>query len=470
MRIAIGGLSNESCTFSPLLAGQDDFTLYRGDSFLDRYPFLSQFNAEFVPLLWARALPGGSVESSLYSQIRQEFITLLRDNGPFDGVYLDMHGATHVEGMDDAEGDLIAAIRQVVGSDCLISGSFDLHGNISRRVVEQINIMSAYRTAPHIDAVETRQKALSLLVHCLQNSLRPMRAWVQIPVVLPGERTSTEWEPGKNVYASLAKSDTIPGVLDASLWVGYVWADEPRASASAVVTGTDAEVIQREAARIGQRYWDARTGFNFGVKTGSIDECVTWALAAPEPSVFISDSGDNPTAGGAGDVPLFLGRLIAREVESAVVASIADAEAVAICQAAGVGAEVSLSLGGKLDPITSPPLPVTGHVLNIVPSQNTEVVAQIGGVKVIITRRRRPYHFIAHMQQLGIEPLEHKIVVVKIGYLEPDLNRAAPYALLALSPGPVDQAIERIPFERIQRPKYPLDKDMTWMPEPVIFS
>src|SRR5690606_15701969 len=112
--------------------------------------------------------------------------------------------------------------RQVVGSDCLISGSFDLHGNISRRVVEQIDIMSAYRTAPHIDAVETRQKALSLLVHCLQNNLRPMRAWVQIPVVLPGERTSTEWEPGKSVYASLAKSDTVPGVLDASLWVGYV--------------------------------------------------------------------------------------------------------------------------------------------------------------------------------------------------------------------------------------------------------
>lgn len=469
MRIAIGGISTESCTFSPLLTQRDDFTLHRGTAFLNRYPFLNEFDAEFVPLMWARALPGGSVQSGVYRQIRDEFITLLDENGPFDGVYLDLHGAMNVEGMDDAEGDWIAAVRKTVGGDCLISASFDLHGNISRRVVEQIDMMSVYRTAPHVDVVETRHKALSLLVHCLQNHVRPKRAWVQIPVVLPGERTSTEWEPGASVYASLAESDPVPGVLDASLLVGYVWADEPRASATAIVTGTDGEAIKREAARIGRRYWDARTQFDFGVQTGSIDKCITRALAAPEPCVFISDSGDNPTAGGAGDVPIFLGRLIERNVQSAVVASIGDSEAVAVCQAAGVGAEVRLSLGGKLDPRTSQPLPVSGRVLNIVPGENTEVVVQIGGVKVIITHRRRPYHFIADFQRLGIEPLAHKIVVVKIGYLEPDLKRAAPRALLALSPGAVDQAIERLPFRRLQRPKYPLDKDMTWEPEPIIF-
>jgi microcystin degradation protein MlrC len=286
---------------------------------------------------------------------------------------------------------------------------------------------------------------------------------------MPGEKTSTEWEPGAGVYASLAESDPIPGVLDASLLVGYVWADEPRASATAIVTGTDRETITREAARIAARYWDARADFNFGARAGSIDECIRWALEAPEACVFISDSGDNPTAGGAGDVPLFLGRLLARNVESAVVASIADVEAVAICQSAGISAEVDLSLGGKLDPHTSKPLPVHGRVLHIEPGENTEVVVQIGGVKAILTQRRRPYHFIADFQRLGIEPLQHKIVVVKIGYLEPDLKRAAPLALLALSPGAVDQAIERLPFQRIQRPIYPLDKDMSWQPHPIIF-
>jgi microcystin degradation protein MlrC len=371
--------------------------------------------------------------------------------------------------MDDAEGDWIKSIREVVGEACPIAVSFDLHGNISQRVIENLDVMSAYRTAPHVDVVETRRKAITLLMNCLTSGTRPMRAWVQIPVVLPGEKTSTEWEPGASVYASLAESDPLPGVWDASLLVGYVWADEPRASATAIVTGTDREIITHEAARIAQRYWDARSQFEFGVRIGAIDECIAWALEAAESSVFISDSGDNPTAGGAGDTPVFLGRLLTNNVQSAVVASIADFEAVSICQAAGIGAEVNLSLGGKLDPRTSQPLPVQGRVLSITPSQNTEVVVQIGGVKVIVTERRRPYHFIADFQRLGLEPLDHKIVVVKIGYLEPDLKRAAPLALLALSPGAVDQAIERLPFQRIGRPIYPLDKDMTWQPHPLVF-
>lgn len=469
MRIAIAGISTESSTFSPLPTRIDDFTLNRGDSFLNRYPFLEEFDAEFVRLLWARALPGGSVEASAYDQIKTELLDLLRANAPFDGVYLDMHGAMNVQGMDDAEGDWIASIREVVGRDCLISASFDLHGNISRREMENLDMMTAYRTAPHVDVVETRHKAVSMLIDCINKGVRPMRAWVQIPVVLPGEKTSTEWEPGAGVYDSLTDSDPVPGVLDASLLVGYMWADEARASATAIVTGTDRETITREASRIAQRYWEVRADFNFGSRAGSIDECITWALEAREPCVFISDSGDNPTAGGAGDVPLFLERLLAYNVESAVVASIADMEAVAMCQSAGVGAEVDLSLGGKLDYRTSKPLPVRGRGLHITPSQNTEVVVQIGGVKAIITQRRRPYHFIADFQRLGVEPLEHKIVVVKIGYLEPDLKRAAPLALLALSPGAVDQAIERLPFLRIQRPIYPLDKAMTWQPHLIVF-
>jgi microcystin degradation protein MlrC len=469
-RIVIGGIATESCTFSTLPTRLDDFMLNRGDAFLNRYPFLNELDAEFIPLMWARALPGGSVEASVYQQIKDEFLGLLRQNAPFDGVYLDMHGAMNIQGMDDAEGDWIKSIREVVGNDCLISVSFDLHGNISPRVVEHLNMMSAFRTAPHVDVIETRRKALSMLIECLKNNVRPMRAWVRIPLVLPGEKTSTEWEPGASVYAALTESDSVPGVMDASLLVGYVWADEPRASATAIVTGTDREAITREAARIAQRYWDARAEFDFGVRTGSISECIDWALAAPESCVFISDSGDNPTAGGVGDTPVFLAQLLAHKVVSAVIASIADKQAVAICQAAGLNADVELSLGGKLDPRTSQPLPVRGRVLHIAPSQNTEVVVQIEGVKVIITERRRPYHFIADMEKLSIDPLAHKIVVIKIGYLEPDLKRAAPLALLALSPGAVDQAIERIPFQRIQRPIFPLDKEMVWQPNPIIFS
>ena len=467
MRIALGGIAIESCTFSPLPSRLSDFTIRRGAEFLDRYPFLSNYadRAEFVPLLYARSLPGGSVEPEAYAAMKAEYLDLLRANGPWDGVYIDFHGAMNVRGMDDAEGDWVVAVREVVGPDCLLAASFDLHGNISQREAATLDMLTAYRTAPHVDYMETREKALRMLLDCLDNNIRPERVWIPIPVVLPGEKTSTEWAPGDRLYAALAESDSAQGLIDISLLVGYVWADEPRASATVIATGSDRAVLEREAQKVAQRYWDARNEFQFGVSAGSIDECIEWALSAPEACVFISDSGDNPTAGGAGDTTVALAALLAHGAPSAVVASIADAPAIRTLLAAGVGAEVEVELGGKLDPITCQPLPVRGVVRHLAPGENTEAVLQIGGVHVIITERRRPYHFVADMQRLGLDPLAHKIVVIKIGYLEPDLKRNAPRAFLALTPGAVDQAIERLPFQRVRRPLFPLDKEMTWTPQ-----
>jgi len=460
MRIAIGGISTESCTFSPLPTRAEDFRVLRGADCLARYPFLSALSAEFVPLLFARAMPGGPVEAAAYGVLKAEFCQRLKDALPVDGVYLELHGAMNVEGLDDAEGDWIAALREAAGRDGLVAASFDLHGNLSERELENLDLLTAFRTAPHVDAEATRQKACALLVRCLQERLRPVRAWASLPVALPGEVTSTEWEPGASLYAALNESDAVPGILDASILVGYAWADEPRVGASVVVTATGREQAEAEARRLARKFWDARAQFRFGVKAGSIDECIRWALSAAEPCVFISDSGDNPTAGGVGDVPVFLGRLLALNVENALVAGLADAPAVAASYAAGPGAVLDLALGGKLDRVTSAPLPVRARVLALGPSDDRQAVLQVQGVKVIVTPRRRPFHFMAAIRRLGVEPLAHKIVVFKIGYLEPDLKRNAPLALLALSPGAADQAIERLPFKRVRRPLYPLDKDM----------
>ncbi|HEU5090492.1 MAG TPA: M81 family metallopeptidase [Roseiflexaceae bacterium] len=465
-RIALGGIAIESCTFSPLPSRLEDFHIATGAQLLERYPFRERFDgrAELVPLRYARSIPGGSVEAGAYQQMKEAYLNLLRANGPFDGVYLDFHGAMNVAGMDDAEGDWIAAVRAIVGDECLIAASYDLHGNISERAVRLLNMLTAYRTAPHVDVIETRERAMTMLVDCLEQRIVPQRSWIAVPVVLPGEKTSTEWQPGQRLYAELPRSDSAPGVLDASMLVGYMWADEPRASATIIVTGTDPDTNDREAERLAQLYWDARAEFQFGVPAGSIEECIAWALAADESCVFISDSGDNPTAGGAGDTPVALAALLRASVPSALVGGIADAPAVAACFAAGQGASVDLELGGKLDPHTSAPLPVRGVVRRLENGENREAVVSIGPVDVVISERRRPYHYVREFERLGLDALAYKIVVIKIGYLEPDLKRAAPRAFLALTPGAVDQAITRLPFARIARPIYPLDPDMTWSP------
>jgi len=472
-RIGIGGIAIESSTFSPLPSRKEDFTILRGAEMIARYPFMPNWNfrgrtdIEWLPCLQAKAIPGGPVVRENYDDMKRELLERVRAVLPLDGFYLDIHGAMNVLGMDDAEADLAAALRDLVGAGCLISAGMDLHGNVSARLVGLVDMFTAYRLAPHDDVQQTREKACALLVDCLDRGIRPLRAWVRIPVILPGERTSTLVEPGKSVYASLRESDPVPGILDASLWVGYVWADEPRSSASVVVTGTDRANMRREAEKIARRYWDTRKEFAFVVPAGSADWCIEQAIAFPGNPIVVSDSGDNPTAGGVGDIPYFVSRLLAHPALAggqftAIYASIPDPAAVAVCFAAGVGQGVDVSLGGKLDPVHARPLVVHGAVAALDPGDpigGRVAVLRTGGVQIIITSRRKPYHFIADFARLGLDPTAHKITAVKIGYLEPELRQIARHALLALTPGAVDQDIPRLNYRRVVRPIYPLDPE-----------
>lgn len=473
MRIGHGGISIESSTFSPLYSTMDDFRVLRGDELL-QLPHVQAVLADgrddidWQPALHARSLPGGQVTAETYQALKAELLDRVRASLPLDGFYFDVHGAMSVLGMDDAEGDLATAIREIVGPACVMSAGMDLHGNISPALVEAVDIFTCYRQAPHVDAMETKERGLRHLLRCLDEGIRPMRAWVRIPVILPGERTSTFVEPGRTVYAKLAESDVVPGVLDASLWVGYVWADQPRASATVVVSGTDADAITGEAEKIARRYWDARTDFGFVATAGTADWCIDEAAKLNQKAVFISDSGDNPTAGGADDMPYMTERLLAHPAftageKTAIMAAVVSPTAVEACKRAGIGAPVTVSIGGVLDPVNGRPFTLVGEVYALFPNDPVGgdiAVVKSGGVHVIIPSRRKPYHHIQDFRNVNLDPAEHDVTAVKIGYLEPELRDAASAAFLALTPGAVNQDIPRLPFHRVQRPVYPLDPDM----------
>lgn len=473
MKIAIGGFHIESCTFSPLLSQEKDFNLKRGNLLIDTYPFLSAYGeVEIVPLIYARALPGGPVERSFYLRFKDEFLRGLQGQGPCDGIFLQMHGAVSVDGLEDAEGDFFTSVRQVVGPDCLIAAGFDLHGNISRRVMDCVDILSAYRTAPHIDAYETLERVFAMLIDCLKRKDRPYKAFIPVPILLPGEQTSTEWEPAASLYRLIPNLIQDYSLMDASILIGYVWADEPRSSASVVTLGRNRDKVQRAAAALAQRFWDVRREFQFGVTTGSVDQCIQLALRSAEQPIVISDSGDNPTAGGVGDIPYILERMLALGVKHSVVAGIADPEAIDLCGTLGTGSDIETCLGGKLDPINGKPLSIKGKVrsLHSIPwvfnhtMTNRVAVVEVQGIEVILTEHRTPFHHLADFETLDIDPRTRKIVVVKIGYLEPELKTMAAMALLALSPGAVNQDITSLPFKKIVRPMYPFDGDMSWFP------
>ncbi|MDE2951579.1 MAG: M81 family metallopeptidase [Chloroflexota bacterium] len=473
MRIAIAGIATESCTFSALPTRLADFRITReaDDAFTELYPFLDKYpDIDFVGTITAKALPGGPVEAAAYEAIKNELLGQLQSRGPFDGVYLDMHGAMNVAGMDDAEGDLYRSIREILGDDPLLSASYDLHGNVSDKTMATLDIITGFRTAPHIDALETRERAMSLLLRCLRQGIRPRKAFVRIPVAMPGEKTSTEWEPGNRIYEAIQPKIDGRDVIDATVQVGYVWADEPRMTACAIALGLNEEKIGLAARELAALYWKHRRDFRFGAPALSVDDCLRQAMSDAAKPVLLSDSGDNPTAGGAGDVTYFLSRALALAPPDMIYASIAEPAAVRTCIAAGLGAEVDLQIGGKLDRRNSQPLDISGTVESIkADPDNPQVVLKSGGIHIILTGKRTPFHRRQQFTDLNLKPEAHDIIAIKIGYLEPELKSMARASYLALSPGAVNQDITSLPFARIQRPCYPFDPKMDWEPIAQIF-
>lgn len=408
-----------------------------------------------------------------YTRMKEAILAGIRDQGPFDALFFDIHGAMSVVGMRDAEGDLAEAVREALGPEALISASMDLHGNVSRTLLDAVDLITCYRMAPHEDWMNTKQRAVFNLLTRLRGShgadpqaRRPWKAWLQVPVLLPGEKTSTRLEPAKGIYEAVADAAELPGVLDASLWVGYAWADEPRCQAAVVVTGDDRAVIADQCAGIARRYWDARADFVFVGPTDTLAGALDRALAdgAARPYV-ISDSGDNPTAGGAGDVSWTLGELLERpelaEPGRVVIhASIFDAAAVAVAREAGVGATVTLEVGGRVDPGPRGPVRLTGELFSVTEGDEaagTQIVIRAGSVHAIITERRKPFHHLEDFRMLGLEPTTADVVIVKIGYLEPELYELAADWTLALTPGGVDQDLLRLGHHSLAPGVYPFD-------------
>lgn len=477
-RIGVAGIAIESSTFSQHIARDEDFVVREGEELLAYHAFLRQDEplreaADWVPLLHARAIPGGAVAHDTYTRLRDEIVARIRAEGPFDGFLLDIHGAMSVEGMRDAEGDLAAAVREALGPDTLVSTSMDLHGNVSRSFLGLVDLVTCYRMAPHEDELNTRERASYNLLVRLRSAVgadpearRPLKAHVPVPILLPGEKTSTRLEPAKSLYAAVPAVEARDGVLDAAVWVGYAWADEPRCHATVVVSGDDVDAVRTGARELAEHFWRVRAEFEFVGPTGTFAEAMDRALApeAARPYV-ISDSGDNPTAGGNGDSAWSLTRLLddprlAEAGRVVIHASTFDPGAVAAAAAAGVGATVTVQVGGNVDTRSAPAATMTAVVAAVVegdPTAGTQVVLRAGSVHAIVTERRKPFHHITDFTDLGLDPHAADVVIVKIGYLEPELFELAADWTLALTPGGVDQDLLRLGHHNLTPGTWPFD-------------
>ncbi|MDR1252681.1 MAG: M81 family metallopeptidase [Treponema sp.] len=486
MRILIGGMNHESNSFNPIITGAGDFVVFYGDAILDKgmLPYyastgiiraLEKAGCAIVPTVLARAVPNGVVSAPFYRDLKAEFLRRTKEAlmaGPVHGVCLALHGSMKVEGLGCAEGDLAGALRELL-PDIPFTAALDMHATITPALLTAVDGLVGYKTAPHIDCAETGEHAAAMLLTALESGKKLYTAYKRVPMLIAGEKSESEAEPMRSLIGRCRDAEQKPGIAAASFLLGFPWADDEHNAVSVVVSAFDEarEAAEKTAAELADAFWKRCRDFVFRSEYYDSAEAVRTACRAVlekhEHPVFVSDSGDNPTAGAAGDATDLLEQILDAidSVEKLptplLYSGFYDAPAAAACIKAGAGAELGVTLGGNWDTVNGKKIPLTVKVLNIVsdfgPYKSDLVFAAYRNIRFVITSKHIGFGDDELLPALGVNAADYCLVVVKLGYLEPCFRSIARRAIMATSRGCSNEVLETIPYKKVKRPLYPLD-------------
>jgi microcystin degradation protein MlrC len=485
MRIAIGGFQHESHSFAPHPTRWADFLAPGGYPTVQRPGTLvaglrdtavpasgairavEEAGETIVPLSWGFAYPAGPVEAEAFERLSSLILHDLQaamDEGPLDGVYLDLHGAMVAERFPDAEGELLRRVRAVVGADVPIAASLDPHANLTAAMVQHADVLSPYRTYPHVDMREAGGRAMQLLLARIARGTPYAKAFRQLDYLIPITSQCTLVEPMAGVMAARQLIAARLGAAELGLCYGFPYADFADCGCALVAYGVTQHAADAAADALLRELKQYETDFAKPILEAreAVAEAIRLSRDAMGP-VVIADTQDNPGGGGHGDTTGLLAELLAQRAERAVVGLINDAESAAACHAAGEGALVSLSLGGKSDGV---PLAVEARVLRLSDGQfmctgpmtggnhtdlGPSVLIGIGGVSVIVTSRKTQAYDQALFRHLGVEPSQQKILVLKSSvHFRADFEPIAKAVLVAAAPGPVVADPAMLPFRHLR--------------------
>jgi microcystin degradation protein MlrC len=470
-KIVIGSLRQETNSFSPVITYEKDFLVCRGRDVLQQTPvsrILEEAGFEVVPTLWAYAIPSGKVDKKAYCRFKEIIMNAIPKDGSVAGVWLYLHGAMNVTEIGSGEGPLVEEVRRLVGPKVPIAVALDFHANNTEQLVKNANIICGYRTAPHTDEEETQERAARLLLRCILENVLPECVMVCPPLLFPGEMITTEVDPCKSLIAELKKAEEKQGVWTASLFGGMPWCDAPNAGASVVVCGPKGcKEPTDEAKRIADLFWKEREKFGFEEKAMSPEDAILWAQEREAYPIFISDSGDNVTGGAPGDSAYLLSLLMKHECKNVLVAGIVDRPAVEAFYLSAEGEEKKVKIGKSIDS-KSTETEVTGKLKQkgfIERGGSKDIrfaLIAVGGIDIILTDERCSFTTQKNIEETGAKIPDYHAIVVKLGYLFPDLRRIAKDSVMALTPGNCGLRIEDFDFKNIRRPMYPVDKNFDW--------
>ena len=490
MRIAVGCIGHETNTFSPVATTIDNFkngSYHRGDEIIAAFRgtrtitggFLDvaeQLNLQPVPLLWAFATPSGMVEQAAYQTLKAEFLTLLQNAGKLDGVLLDLHGAMVTEELEDAEGDLIQTVREIVGETWIVT-TLDLHANITAQMSQSSDVIIGFDTYPHVDCYERGFEAGQLLFGMNQGKIQPTMAYRQLPLLTAPPAQCTMKPPMTDVINALHALETESGVVTATLSMGFPFADITDAGVSVLVTTNgDMALAEARADQFATDIWEMREQFTFNLHT--VEDAIEIANHTDGNPIVLADGADNPGGGGPCDGTTILQKFIDADVQEAVIAVIADPESVAQAVEAGVGNGVQLNVGGKTDTQHGAPVALTGVVKTLsdgrfihkgpmgrgtAGNMGRTAVVQVGGIEIILTERRIQPYDAQVLRSVGIEPTARKLIALKSAvHFRADYTPIAHQILDVDTPGVHSPNLFSYRYEKLRRPVYPLDPTTTY--------
>lgn len=495
LRIAVAQISSESNHFVTGLAGLDFFRstgyLLEGPELLDLGRsdtevggFLSilqsQEQVELVPLMAARANSGSPLSVVCYRSLKRRLLEGLRRNLPVQGVLLSCHGSMGVQDLDDPEGDLARALREIVGPRVPLALTLDLHGNPTRSMVQSADILVGYHTYPHRDAFQTGQRAARLLLGAVRRQSRPTMALARLPLILTSFNASTE---GDGPFAGLRREadrmeQTRPEVLSASVFNVGAYIDVPEMGCSSVVITEGDEALAGELARrLALRHWNEREAYR--VETLTVADAVERGRRVQGGPILLLDTADTTGGGAAGDSITLVRDLIDLGVEEPCLAMVVDPQTVGDCWHREPGSRFQVEVGHRLDPRWGKPLALEavlkgksegrfryrGGILGGTEvSMGRSLVLQTGSLQLLVMSRSTYEWADEQYRSLGLDPRRAKFVCVKnmmnfrVGY--GGIMKA--FFVVAV-PGPTPADMRVLPFRRIGRPVYPLDA----MPETI---
>lgn len=485
-RVLIAAMHHESNSFNPITAGEDDFKVVYGadifanlranDSVTGIIKTLQGAGYEVIPTVSARAVPNGEVDYDFYRRIKNEIIERAKAaqaEAPIDAITLSLHGSMRVREQGEAEGYFLEELRSLF-PDIPILSSLDMHATMTQRMHDNCDGFVGYKCAPHTDCFETGEHAAKMTIATLENGAKAKSAWVRVPILIAGEQSETSVEPMVELINALRESEKKAGIMAASYLMGYPWADNEDSSVAVyVVADGDLELAQKEAIALAELMWARKDEFKFHTETYPEQKALDVAFAAVKEGklpIYISDSGDNPTAGSSSDCTDFLKLLMADErteglSKPVLYGGIYDPIATKQCEGK-VGETITLTFGAKFDTVTSSPITASGVVKAYIKDwlgggliKSDLALFNNCGVDIVLAEAHVGYTTPDMFTDLGVDPSEAEIVVCKLGYLTQQHKLVAKRSIMALTKGSTNEDLKTLDYKKVKRPIFPLDSN-----------